>query len=128
VTPKPIRFPREAAAFWRALYRAFSRVSRLRRRDAYELDHWSPASKTRAALVHRNLLEAERVYAAFEQEKDRRVTSAKRSGQEAYDRFVGPNRYRRARGQFVRVDDDGFYKTGRMVNGVPEVRRVPCEQ
>lgn len=122
----PVIMPDDPGAFWRAYFKIGRRVALLKKRSDYAVDHWSPDTKARSRRIAENLKVAQAIFNAYRAEASRRFEAAKLDPAGcAFEHFYAPLRYM-TRPRFVRVDEDGFYKTGRVVNGLPEVRRVPC--
>jgi len=128
MTAPIITIPDDPAAFWRGYFKIAKRVAVLKRRCDYAIAHWSPDTKARSRRIAENLKVAQAILKAYCAEKDRRFEAASPKIDPTFrefERFMAPLRYMR-RPRFVRADEDGFYKTGRIVNGLPEVRRVLC--
>ena len=123
-----VNLPRDPAAFWRAFTAAQRRLDKVNRQLDYMCACWNPELKEAIAKAIKRQKRARIVFEAFEQERVRRVASAKKRGGDALARFGSPRAVTRRR-QYARQNFrpivDGYVVVGKHSNGTPIVEVVP---
>ena len=127
MSARTINLPRDPSAFWRAFIAAQRRLDKVDLQLDYMCACWNPGLKEALAKAVKRQKRARIIFEALEQERVRRVASAKKRGGDALARFGGPRAVTRRR-QYARQNFrpivDGYVVVGKHSNGTPIVEVV----